>query len=260
MPLCALFRWLSRETWYAILRSRLYTHPQSDGILETSVTDFLLSRLDQHGWHDCVVYAPREIRTGADLDLILMGRQTTGMHFRMQAKKLNRRERYAGLNRRNSNGYQADLLCGSPGFYPLYLYYNSYFGIVSADRQRLSGEGCTIVSARRVRRLINPGPAGNSVIGLDALIGMQQPWWTLVCRDAGTLAARARMAAGELNTIGIAPEELTGLRDDDDDAIRGAYRELDGVYRALWDMRGGPLRFFEAAGEVPRPVIILAEP
>lgn len=229
-------------------------------MLETSVTDFLLSLLDKRGWHDCVVYVPREIRTGADIDLILMGRQTTGMHFRMQAKKLNRRERYTALNRRNNNGYQADLLCNSTGFYPLYLFYNSYFSSASPDRQRLSGEGCTIASARRVRRLINPGPAGTSVVGLDALIGMQQPWWTLVCRDAGTLAARARAAAGELNTIGAVSEERVSLHDDDDDVIRGAYRELDGVYRTLWDMRGGPLRFFGTAGEVPRPVIILAEP
>lgn len=261
MSLCALFKWLSQEMWHAIMRSRRYTHPRSDGMLETSVTDFLLSRLDRCHWHDCVVYAPREIKTGADLDLILMGRHSagqppTGMHFRMQAKKLNRRERYTTLNRRNNNGYQADLLCNAAGFYPLYLFYNSYFSNASADRKRLYEEGCTIASAKQVRTLINPGTSGTSVLGLDALIGLQMPWWTLVCRDSGSLAARARAAAGELNARGIGLDLRSPLDGED---VGGAYHELEGPYRRLWDRRG-PFPFFEGDEELQRPVVILSEP
>lgn len=266
--LCKLFKRLSYHVWHAILRSRLYSHRGSDGMLETSITDGLLHILHSHWRHECVVYVPRELKTGADLDLLLMAPQSQrsptqapkGMHFRLQAKKLNRQESYTKLNRANRhNKYQADLLCSSSGFFPLYLFYNCYSGLSTTERKNLVGEGCTIASGHRVRAAIHPGPSGKSALKLDALIRLQRPWWTLVCRDQGTLAKRAQAAAIELHTMGQSAEEGEHPLSSAEDIAGFAYHDLEGVYRELWNYRGAPFPFVDHERQVERPIVMILD-
>lgn len=257
---CRLFHCLSSTVWDAIERSYSYYNPNYDGVLEPSITDFLLSVIHKNARAQCVVYVPQELVTGADLDLIVMGQGVKGAHFRMQAKKLKRDEKYKGLNHHDrNNNYQVDVLCGARGFHPLYLFYNRYGDPSSSRaRMRLAFEGCTVASGKRVRRRINPGLNGNDELVLDNLISLQLAWWVLVCPsdpDQATLADRAVAAVRQLGSVGASPEDPP---DPDDVAVSDWYRELDGPYRALWDARARAFSLAEGIGEIARPVIILS--
>jgi hypothetical protein len=143
MDLCRLFGSLSRLTWSCIEISRAYCHSTNQGLKETSITDFLLLQLHARGRPNCVVYLPKELTTGADLELIVVGPALVGMHFRLQAKQLRRDERYHDLMRANRNGYQVDVLCRPSAFFPC-----TYSTITIARNLRLTGHASMVLVAQ----------------------------------------------------------------------------------------------------------------
>jgi hypothetical protein len=253
--LCKLFESFSADTWSAIGDSSQYYGENAVGLKETSITDGLLLRLHRHGRQnrDCVVSVPSEIRTGADLELIVVSGRM-GAHFRMQAKRLRWQTRkYHGLahSRIDPAGvvqFQMDTLCQTKGYMPLYLFYNWYPNANSPDEQRLLNQGCALASANSVRAKCTTSTDRLNVLPLAALLKLQAPWSVLVCPQSAGPVDLSLVAANAARTLGGGDEV-------DPTDVHEVRRPLEDAYAELWRSRG--LDGLRDISSFKRPVIMV---